>query len=205
MPSYPVYPTYPKYPVYPTYPVYTPSSSSTNTAAPKLTVEAETPGKTATLSWNEIPNADSYIIYQLKDGKYVKVKTTTDTSVTFKNLINGKTYKFMVKYTMNGRTYSTGASGKFTVKIYYKPIVKATAGINSIKLSWTEIPNAEKYAIYKYVDGKAVKLAETTKLSVIIKGLEPDTEYKYIVSAYVDGEWTTMLKSDIVTAKTKAE
>ncbi len=41
---------------------------------PKLTVEAETPGKTATLSWNEIPNADSYIIYQLKDGKYVKVK-----------------------------------------------------------------------------------------------------------------------------------
>lgn len=195
----------PSYPTYPTYPVYTPSSSSTNTAASKLTVEAETSGKTATLSWNEIPNADSYIIYQLKDGKYVKVKTTTDTSVTFKNLTNGKTYKFMVKYTMNGRTYSTGASGKFTVKIYYKPIAKATAGRNSIKLNWQAVPNAEKYAIYKYVDGKAVKLCETEKLAVRINKLTPDTEYQYIVRAYVDGEWTSMKKSDIVTIKTKAE
>ena len=195
----------PSYPTYPTYPVYTPSSSSTNTTAPKLTVEAETLEKTATLSWNEIPNVDSYIIYQLKDGKYVKVKTTTDTSVTFKNLTNGKTYKFMVKYTMNGRTYSTGASGKFTVKIYYKPIAKATAGRNRVKLTWRAVPNAEKYAVYKYVDGKAVKLCETEKLAVRINKLTPDTKYQYIVRAYVDGKWTSMKKSDIVTFKTKAE
>lgn len=32
-----------------------------------------------------------------------------------------------------------------------------------------------------------------------------DTEYQYIVCAYVDGEWTSMKKSDIVTIKTKAE
>lgn len=218
-PSYPTYPSNPTYPTIPTYPTTptiptnptstttpanTPSSSSTNIVTPKLTVKTEIHGKTATISWNKITNADSYIIYQLIDGKYVKVKTTTDTSVTFKNLTNGETYKFMVKYTMNGRTYSTGAAGKFTVKVYYKPIAKATAGRNRIKLSWTEVPNAEKYAIYKYVDGKAVKITETTKLSIIIKGLKPDTEYKYIVRAYVDGKWTEMKISDIVTVKTKA-
>ena len=218
-PSYPTYPSNPTYPTIPTYPTTptiptnptstttpanTPSSSSTNIVTPKLTVKTEIHGKTATISWNKITNADSYIIYQLIDGKYVKVKTTTDTSVTFKNLTNGETYKFMVKYNMNGRTYSTGAAGKFTVKVYYKPIAKATAGRNRIKLSWAEVPNAEKYAIYKYVDGKAVKLTETTKLSVIIKGLKPDTEYKYIVRAYVDGKWTDMKISDIVTVKTKA-
>lgn len=218
-PSYPTYPSNPTYPTIPTYPTTptiptnptstttpanTPSSSSTNIVTPKLTVKTEIHGKTATISWNKITNADSYIIYQLIDGKYVKVKTTTDTSVTFKNLTNGETYKFMVKYNMNGRTYSTGAAGKFTVKVYYKPIAKATAGRNRIKLSWTEVPNAEKYAIYKYVDGKAVKITETTKLSVIIKGLKPDTEYKYIVRAYVDGKWTDMKISDIVTVKTKA-
>lgn len=33
----------------------------------------------------------------------------------------------------------------------------------------------------------------------------PDTEYSYIVSAYVDGKWTPMYKSDVVTVRTKAE
>lgn len=87
----------------------------------------------------------------------------------------------------------------------YKPLPKATASKNSIKLTWEAVPEAEKYAIYKYVDGKAVKLTETKKLSVKIGKLILDTEYKYIVRAYVDGKWTTMLKSDIVTVKTKAE
>lgn len=87
----------------------------------------------------------------------------------------------------------------------YKPLPKATASKNSIKLTWEAVPEAEKYAIYKYVDGKAVKLTETKKLSVKIGKLILDTEYKYIVRAYVDGKWTTMLKSDIVTVKTTAE
>ena len=86
-----------------------------------------------------------------------------------------------------------------------KPVVKATSTANSVRLSWKAVPEAEKYAIYKYVDGKAVKLAETKKLAVKINKLKSDTEYRYIVRAYVGGEWTTMKKSDIVTIKTKAE
>lgn len=86
-----------------------------------------------------------------------------------------------------------------------KPVVKATSTANSVRLSWKAVPEAEKYAIYKYRNGKAVKLTETEKLAVNIRKLRSDTEYKYIVRAYVDGKWTTMLKSDIVTVKTKAE
>lgn len=32
-----------------------------------------------------------------------------------------------------------------------------------------------------------------------------DMEYQYIARAYVDGKWTTMTKSDIVTINTNAE
>lgn len=190
---------------YPTYPTYVPPVITTSifTAAPE--VEAEVNGSTVTLKWDEIKNADKYYVYQYKDGKYVRVKTTTDTTVTFKNLKNGETYKFLVRYTINGKLSPTSYSGKITVKVYYKPIPKPTATKNSIKLTWEAVPEAEKYAIYKYVDGKAVKLTETKKLSVKIGKLTPDTEYKYIVRAYVDGKWTTMLKSDIVTVKTTAE
>lgn len=195
------YPTYPTYPTYSTYPVIsTPSVFTEN-----LTVKAESDGSTATLGWDKVENADKYYVYQYKDGKYVKIRTTTDTSVTLNGLKNGETYKFLVRYSIGGKLSPMTYSYKITVKVYYKPIVKATSTENSIKLTWQAVPNAEKYAIYKYVDGKAVKLCETEKLAVRINKLTPDTEYQYIVRAYVDGEWTSMKKSDIVTIKTKAE
>ena len=195
------YPTYPTYPTNPTYPVIsTPSVFTEN-----LTVKAESDGSTATLSWDKVENADKYYVYQYKNGKYVKIRTTTDTSVTLNGLKNGETYKFLVRYSIGGKLSPMTYSYRITVKVYYKPIVKATSTENSIKLTWQAVPNAEKYAIYKYVDGKAVKLCETEKLAVRINKLTPDTEYQYIVRAYVDGEWTEMKISDIVTIKTKAE
>lgn len=198
---YPTYPSYPAYPTYPTYPVFLTPSVFTE----DLTVNAEADGSMVTLSWDKIENADKYYVYQYKDGKYVKVKTTTDTSVTLKGLKNGETYKFLVRYSIGRKLSPMTYSYKITVKVYYKPIAKAASTENSVKLTWQAVPNAEKYAICKYVDGKAVRLCETEKLAVRINKLTPDTEYQYIVRAYVDGKWTTMTKSDIVTVNTDAE
>ena len=198
---------YPSYPTYPTYPTYPFDSSIFNvvTFTDKVNVTAETNENTITLKWDKVEKADKYYVYQYKNGKYVKVKTTSDTSATFKKLKNGETYKFLIRYTKSGRLSPTKYSGTISVKIYYKPIPKPTASKNSIKLTWEAVPEAEKYAVYKYVDGKVVKLTETKKLSVKIGKLKSDTEYKYIVRAYINGKWTTMTKSDIVTVKTKAE
>ena len=198
---YPTYPSYPAYPTYPTYPVFLTPSVFTE----DLTVNAEAEGNTVTLSWDEIQKAEKYYVYQYKDGRYVKIKTTTDTSVTLKGLKNGETYKFLVRYSIGRKLSPMTYSYNITVKVYYKPIVKAASTDNSVKLTWQAVPNAEKYAIYKYVDGKAVKLCETDKPAVRINKLTPDTEYQYIVRAYVDGKWTTMTKSDIVTVNTNAE
>ena len=201
----PVYPI-PGYPtlIYPSFTHYIPTASVTASFKEKLNVTAEAQEKTVKLSWNKIKNADGYVVYQLKDGKYVKVTTTKDTSVTFDNKTNGVTYKYMVKYTVNGRTCPTSCSGKASAMVYYKPIVTADADKNSVSLSWKAVPDADKYAIYKYADGKAVKLAEVSGRAVLVKGLRSGTEYSYIVSAYVDGKWTTMLRSDIVTVNTEA-
>lgn len=202
--GYDYYPTYPSYPIYPTYPTY-PVFLTPSVFTEDLTVNAEADGSMVTLSWDKIENADKYYVYQYKDGKYVKIKTTTDTSVTLKGLKNGETYKFLVRYSIGRKLSPMTYSYKITVKVYYKPIAKAASTENSIKLTWQAVPNAEKYAICKYVDGKAVKLCETEKLAVRINKLTPDTEYQYIVRAYVDGKWTTMTKSDIVTVNTDAE
>ena len=170
-----------------------------------LTVNAEESGSTVILSWDMVKNADKYYVYQYKDRKYVKIKTTADNSVEINGLKNGGTYKFLVRYTIGGKLSPMTYSYKITVKVYYKPVIKAASTENSVRLTWEAVPNAEKYAVYKYVDGKAVKLCETEKLAVRINKLSPDNEYKYIVRAYVDGKWTVMMTSDIVTIKTKAE
>ena len=202
--GYDHYPTYPSYPIYPTYPTY-PVFLTPGVFTEELTVNAEADGSTVTLSWDEVQKVEKYYVYQYKDGRYVKIKTTTDTSVTLKGLKNGETYKFLVRYSIGRKLSPMTYSYNITVKVYYKPIAKAASTENSVKLTWQAVPNAEKYAIYKYVDGKAVKLCETEKLSVRINKLAPDTEYQYIVRAYVDGKWTTMTKSDIVTVNTDAE
>ena len=202
--GYDYYPTYPSYPIYPTYPTY-PVFLTPSVFTEDLTVNAEADGSTVTLSWDEVQKAEKYYVYQYKDGRYVKIKTTTDTSVTLKGLKNGETYKFLVRYSIGRKLSPMTYSYKITVKVYYKPIAKAASTENSIKLTWQAVPNAEKYAICKYVDGKAVRLCETEKLAVRINKLTPDTEYQYIVRAYVDGKWTTMTKSDIVTVNTDAE
>ena len=196
------------YPVYPIDPAnyipYIPLVSSVpGTVVKYLDAEVELDGSTATLSWNEITNVDYYSIYQYKDGKYVEVKTTEKTKVIIKNLKNGKDYKFLVRYTVNGRLSSKYYSDHIEFTAYYKPVPEAEVIGNSVRLTWKAVPGAEKYAVYKYTDGKAVKLIETEKRSVIINKLKPNTEYNYIVRAYVDGKWTTMTKSDIVTVTTE--
>ncbi len=170
--GYDYYPTYPSYPIYPTYPTY-PVFLTPSVFTEDLTVNAEADGSMVTLSWDKIENADKYYVYQYKDGKYVKIKTTTDTSVTLKGLKNGETYKFLVRYSIGRKLSPMTYSYKITVKVYYKPIAKAASTENSIKLTWQAVPNAEKYAICKYVDGKAVKLCETEKLAVRINKLTP--------------------------------
>ena len=84
-----------------------------------------------------------------------------------------------------------------------KPVVTATATKNSIKLKWNAVSGATKYRVYKIVNGKARLVIETTKHGLNINKAKSDTEYQYIVRAYVDGSWTSMKKSDIVTVKTK--
>lgn len=101
----------------------------------KLNVTAEAQEGSVKLSWDKVQNADSYIVYELKDGKYTEVKTTRETSVTFNDLTSGSTYKYMVKYTVNGITCSDDYAGAASAEVYCKLSVTAEAQKRSITLS----------------------------------------------------------------------
>ena len=165
----------------------------------KLRIDVETDESSVTLSWNSIGGAKGYKVYVYdSDDALISVKKTDETTITFKKLTNGETYRFVVKYTLSGRSYLSNYSDEAKVTIMYKPFVKVSAGFGSVKLSWEAVEGAEKYAVYKINDGRAVKLIETTKLSVRISTSE---EGIYGVKAYVNGKWTTLTTSDLVKAK----
>ena len=165
----------------------------------KLRIDVETDESSVTLSWNSIGGAKGYKVYVYdSDDALISVKKTDETTITFKKLTNGETYRFVVKYTLSGRSYLSNYSDEAKVTIMYKPFVKASAGFGSVKLSWEAVEGAEKYAVYKINDGRAVKLTETTKLSVRISTSE---EGIYGVKAYVNGKWTTLTTSDLVKAE----
>ena len=165
----------------------------------KLHIDVETDESSVTLSWNSIGGAKGYKVYVYdSDDALISVKKTDETTITFRKLTNGETYRFVVKYTLSGRSYLSNYSDEAKVTIMYKPFVKVSAGFGSVKLSWEAVEGAEKYAVYKINDGRAVKLTETTKLSVRISTSE---EGIYGVKAYVNGKWTTLTTSDLVKAK----
>ena len=165
----------------------------------KLRIDVETDESSVTLSWNSIGGAKGYKVYVYdSDDALISVKKTDETTITFRKLTNGETYRFVVKYTLSGRSYLSNYSDEAKVTIMYKPFVKVSAGFGSVKLCWEAVEGAEKYAVYKINDGRAVKLTETTKLSVRISTSE---EGIYGVKAYVNGKWTTLTTSDLVKAE----
>ena len=168
------------------------------TEFPELKFNVEIKDGIAVISWDKVETADRYVIYAIKDGKISEIAKIKKTSFETTHQ-NGTNY--FVRYMKNG-VLSPKAKSMNEDITSDKPIVSASAGKDFIRLDWQDM-GAEKYNIYKYADGKAIKIGEVKKTAVKIINLSPDTEYKFIVTAVIDGKETTMLTSDIVTVKTK--
>lgn len=145
------------------------TSSSNPHTRQKLTLKTETSPDSIRLSWNKISGAKKYTVYIYRNSRYEKLKDTAGTSFVFKNPVHGKTYRFLVRYSVNGRLSAEMFSGKVTVTVYLKPVVTAYSGKNSIKLSWKPVSGAEKYAVYRYKNGRGSKITETENTYAVIK------------------------------------
>ena len=109
----------------------------------------------------------------------------------------------MLQYTKNGKLSSEKTALTVSIKVYYKPAVKASSKDGKVVLKWNKVEGAEKYRIYKYEGGKLTKIADTTANAVRLKNVTEGKTYKYAVKAYVDGKWTKVTSKDIVSVKVK--
>lgn len=184
-------------------------------------VKAKATGlKTITVSWKKVSGAEGYEIYRAteKSGTYKKIATVKDgnkTSYVNKKRITGKVYYYKVKaYAGKYRSeFSKRAEGKARPG---KTSVKLKAGEEKIKISWTQVKDAQGYHVYRQTSKKNEETGKYVYERVqIVKGakntsythadLTGGKTYKYKVRAYrkANGEKVFSYGSEPVAAKAK--
>ena len=171
-----------------------------DTAAVKMRAQLGS-DNSLTVSWDKISGAEKYILYYEMDGKNVKLGETSKTKLTLKNAANDFTYKFSLKVKKGSRISDASAGYKLSFNVYYKPAVKLTCKNSKITVSWKKVTGAEKYRVYKLVNGKLKLVSETAKNTVTYGKIKSGETYTYAVTAYVNGKWTTLSKSDRASVK----
>ena len=170
-----------------------------------ITAEEETnsvlmDGDSARLIWKSVDNAKIYSVYRKNSaGEFVKIGTVKKNSVRMTKLKNGKKYEVIIKANLTDGTEKNVPGGEFVFTPYFKPIVKATVIPDGrIHLEWNKVSGAKKYKVYRIENGKKKPLGEIKghKTTITVK---KHAEYKYAVSAYIDGEWTEITEGDVVT------
>lgn len=176
-------------------PVYAASAP----AAPSK-VSATRDLKSIKLTWSAVKGATGYRIYykQPTDKSWrTGLKSTTKTTHTFKNLPQGKTYRFAV------RSYIT--EGKKTVWGKYKEISTATLtpapakltvtqSTSAVKLTWSAVKSASGYRIYYKTSASAdwkTGVSSTTKTTHTFKKLPAGKKYYFAVRTYTKSAFGT--------------
>ena len=166
-------------------------------ALPEITFEK---GKDCVkLRWTEVEGAEKYAVAGYVGGKWKILGEGTKNSYVLNGLKAGTNYKVAVIAKFNGK-WNTDYSNAIVVtpKAVNVPGITAESGKNSVKLTWTEVEGAEKYAVVGYVSGKWTKLAEGFTNSYVLRGLKAGTEYKVAVIAKINGKWNNDLSNAIV-------
>lgn len=145
------------------------------------------------LTWNPVEGAAKYEVYraETKAGTYTKMYTTTKTSYTNTSAKAGNDYYYKVKAIHTNTAANSAYSDIQNVTCLYAELVaKASnrASDGKPKLTWNQIPGAEKYEIYRCTSktGTYKKMYTTTKTSYVNSTAEIGKKYYYKVKAIGD-------------------
>jgi hypothetical protein len=123
---------------------------------------------------------DATVTVTSKDGKLLYTATCT---------VDGVTYK---------------ATLKVNAQDLKNPVVSYQKGDNAVKLNWTAVPGAEKYAVLGFVNDKWRILGTGYGTSYTLEGLTAGEEYRVAVVAMFNGKWNLDDLSNVITVTPNA-
>ena len=165
------------------------------------------------LSWDKVDKAASYVLYQLKDGKWQIIARPTSTSYTVKGLGSTTTFRFAVRpYTkVDGYTVTSASyPNLLTCTLPAKVTGFRAASVNgtSITLAWNRTAGANGYIVYRYNpdNKKWVRMIKTATnvTSYTATNLSSKTAYKFAIKAYktINGKEITDTVFPVLNVKT---
>lgn len=152
--------------------------------------------------WNNIPNAKKYAIVEKIGSKYlvkessIYVTEGSFTEFTLGNLSNKKNHYLIVQSFIGGiwSTFTDFSKYKcVNLDGPTKPTINnVLASSTSLKLTWDFIPGAIKYSVsLVYNDGTYKVITSDFKGNeYLIEGLKPNTQYRCLVTAFIDESWS---------------
>jgi fibronectin type 3 domain-containing protein len=152
---------------------------------------------TVTLNWTASAGATSYSIYRNTDGTsiYTLVNSTSQTTFTDSNVVNGTKYYYVV--TASNGACSSGNSARVSVTPACVPPsaptgVNLTAGDGQISLTWTAAAGATIYRVSRSTTatGAFTQIATPTATSYLDAPLANGTKYYYVVAASNGACWS---------------
>lgn len=155
---------------------------------------SESTDTTVTLSWEKSARATGYVIYQFKDGEFVKIGSTKKTSFTVEGLASAKDYRFAVRSYLkasNKKVYEHIDFAIFVATTSPKKVYGVSASLDkkqtSADITWKAVNRAENYFVYQATkkDGKYTLIGTTENPSFKAENLEKDKTYYYKVKAII--------------------
>lgn len=196
----------------------------------EVTIESiniQVKGKTASLSWNGLPNAKGYRVQPLiknDNGEFVNnsfARSTTNTSYEITNLLEGKEYKFVV-IPRDGNVYDESKSGTSESISIASPepsapiVEEKSLAVNTevdgtnIKVNWTQQEGISYYRVQRYVKADNGEFVEDS-FPRTINGqefldnrTEKNKEYKYQIIPRIGSIYNTsasVISESIVSPK----
>lgn len=156
---------------------------------PELSSAADDENGAVSLTWLRTSGASKYKVYRSysKTGTYKLIKTTTAKSYQDKNQTIGKTAYYKVKAVKGKTTVSSNITTR-TLRLQTPKVTGSNDEQGNICLHWEAVPRADKYSIYRSVDGgKERKIATVKELRYTdTKATDTTAYYRYRVKAICD-------------------
>jgi large repetitive protein len=153
----------------------------------------------AFINWAIVPFAKKYQIYQIIDGKYSLVNTTNSTGYVVQDLADGKHHFAVSAFNEDfGTSPMSNIVEANIVPVLNAPTVEQPEQTgNDVSLTWTPVPNADSYNVYKVVDGEEKLVGTTKDTSLTVEDLSPGNyEFKIVPVAPsgVEGDKSTTVE-----------
>ncbi len=142
------------------------------------------------LSWDKIPEAQSYNVYRLSNDGYELLAGISNNYYLVGNLSYGQidSYKITAVFKDGQNKIESDYSSETIAATTPAKVkdFKATAYTRTVKFTWSEVENADSYNIYIYEDGQYILAGTSTGTSHKVTGLSEGTEYEFYIRAYIN-------------------